>query len=319
MQLMKKEGVLLALVLWILALSAGCSPGSELPTESTLAIAPPINPYQSTTSTPSVPTQTAVIPTEAPLLPSATPFIHQVQPGDTLYGLAIQYNISLDKLVAANLGVDTSLLSIGTELVIPLSEEDDLGIPTPTPYPLQIDLPVCYPSREGDLWCLLLVENDQDQTLENISAAFNLYQRDELVRSQVAIPPLNYLYPGDVLPVSALITDAEENEYQISAVLLTALPSERESPLTEIIDYSIAYSLDNTVATITGSVKVLDTEISDQQIWIAAIGFNNRSPIGIRKWISTDKIEPDTEYTFEIILYSLGPRIDQVQLFSELH
>ena len=284
-----------------------------------MAIAPPLNPYQSTTDTPPAPTATAIIATEAPILPTATPYIHEVQPGDTLYGLAIQYNISLDKLVAANIGVDTSLLSIGTELVIPLSEDDDLGFPTPTPYQLPQELPACYPSREGGLWCLMQIENDRDQTLENISAAYNLYTGDELVRSQIAIPPLNYLYPGQAMPVSALITDTEAGEFQISAVLLTALPSERENPLTEVIDYSITYTQDNSVAKITGLVKVGDTETEDRQIWIAAVGYNNRNPVGIRKWIYEADLQPETEYPFELTLYSLGPRIDQVQIFSELH
>ena len=89
--------------------------------------------------------------------------------------------------------------------------------------------------------------------------------------------------------------------------------------MTEVIDYSITYTLDNSVANITGLVKVGDTETEGRQIWIAAVGYNNRSPVGIRKWIYEADLQPETEYPFEITLYSLGPRIDQVLIFSELH
>jgi LysM repeat protein len=307
------------MILVIIALSTGCNPASDSATESTLAIAPPENPYQAKTNTPVMPTATAVIATEAPLLPTPTPFIHEVQPGDTLYGIAIQYNISIDKLVEANLGVDTSLLSIGTELIIPITDEEDQGAPTPTPYPITIEQAVCYPTRNGDLWCLAMVRNDQDLILENITAAFNIYDGNELIRSQVAITPINYLYPGQSIPVSGLIPDAKEGQYQVSAVLLTALPSEKEEPLVEIIDYTISYSLENSVATISGVIKVNDVEKIDHQIWIAAIGLNQGNPVGIRKWVGEEYAITSKEYPFVINLYSLGPRIDQVQLYSELY
>ncbi len=319
MQHMKKAGTLLALILISNALITGCNPASDAATESTLSIAPPLNPYQAQTDTPVMPTATAVIATEAPLLPTPTPFIHTVQPGDTLYGLALRYNISLDKLVDANRGVDTSLLSIGTELIIPLTEEEDLGAPTPTPYPILINQAACYPTRDGDLWCLAMVTNDQDLVLENITAAFNLYEQNQLVRSQAAITPINYLYPGQSIPVSGLIPDAGEDQYQVSAVLLTALPSELEEILVEINDYSVSYSLENTVARISGVVEVIDVERTDHQIWIVAIGLNQGTPVGIRKWISEDKAVIGTEYSFEISLYSLGPEIDEILLFSELY
>ena len=117
----------------IALLAAGCGEGTTPEVFSTLTIAPPLNPYLSATRTPDqpTPTTTTVAPTTEPLIPSATPFKHTVQPGDTLFGIAIQYNISLDELVSANPGIDTSLLSLGTELNIPSPGEDQGGVPTP--------------------------------------------------------------------------------------------------------------------------------------------------------------------------------------------
>lgn len=317
---MRKKGFNLAWILGILVFLSACASGSQNPPVSTLTIAPPLNPYQAQTSTPINPTATVPLPTDQPLIPTATPFNHTVQPGDTLYGIAIQYNISLDKLVSANPGVDTSLLSIGTHLVIPFSEEDDVSVPTPTPYPLPLTDPVCYSTNDGAIWCYMMVENTQDLVIENISAVFNLYdQKQELIQSVVAIPPLNTLFPEDKIPLAAFINPAQKDQYRITGTLITALPSEWTQPLTSIIDYSINYSQENKAAQISGSVNVLATEVDDNQIWIAAIAFSDGEPVGIRKWISQESVEPETSYIFNIQLYSLGPRIDQILLISELH
>ena len=314
------KGSNLAWILGILVILTACSPGSQNAPISTLTIAPPVNPYQAKTSTPIIPTATVSLPTDQPLIPTATPFSHTIQTGDTLYGIAIQYNISLDKLVSANPGVDTSLLSIGTKLVIPFSEEDELSVPTPTPYPVPFTEPVCYSTKDVGIWCFLLVENTQNLVLENLSASFNLYdQNQELVQSVMAIPPLNTLFPDQKIPLVAFIKPAQVDQYRVTGTLLTALPSERIEPLTAITDYSVKYSQENTVAQISGIVEVLATEVDSNEIWIAAVGFSAGKPVGIRKWASAESVDPETSYPFDIQLYSLGPRIDQVLLLSELH
>ena len=314
------KGSNMAWILGFIVLLTACSPGPQNAPISTLTIAPPVNPYQVKTKTPIIPTATVPLPTDQPLIPTPTPFSHTIQSGDTLYGIAIQYNISLDKLVSANSGVDTSLLTVGTKLVIPFSEEDDLSVPSPTPYPILFTEPVCYSTKDVGIWCFLIAENTQNLVLENISSSFNLYdQNQELVQSVVANPPLNTLFPDQKIPLVAFIKPAQVDQYRVTGTLLTALPSERTENLTAISDYSVQYSQENTVAQISGIVEVLAKEVDSNEIWIAAVGFSDGEPVGIRKWISSEAVDPETSYPFDIQLYSLGPRIDQVMLLSELH
>ena len=314
------KGSNLAWILGIILLLTACSPGPQNAPISTLTIAPPVNPYQAKTSTPIIPTATVPLPTDQPLIPTPTPFSHTIQSGDTLYGIAIQYNISLDKLVSANSGVDTSLLTVGTKLIIPFSEEDELSVPSPTPYPVLFSEPVCYSTKDVGIWCFLIVENTQNLVLENLSSSFNLYdQNQELVQSVVAIPPLNTLFPDQKIPLVAFIKPAQVDQYRVTGTLLTALPSEKTENLTAISDYSVQYSQENTVAQISGIVEVLAKEVDSNEIWIAAVGFSDGEPVGIRKWTSGESVDPETAYPFDIQLYSLGPRIDQVLLLSELH
>lgn len=309
-----------AWILGIIVITTACSSGSNNAPSATLTIAPPQNPYVSETSTPVIPTATIPLPTDQPLIPTATPFSHTIEDGDTLYGIAIQYNVSLDRLVSANPDVDTSMLTIGTQLVIPLSEEDEISFAAPTPYPIPLADPVCYSTKDSGIWCLAIAENTQNMVLENLSAAFNLYDQDqELVQSVVAIPPLNFLFPDQKIPLVAFIKPAQTGQYRVTGTLLTSLPSAGTESETTITDFSVNYSQDNKVAQISGIVEVAATKSASNTIWIAAVGFNAGEPVGIRKWTSSDPVNSETSYPFEIQLYSLGPRIDQVLLLSELH
>jgi LysM repeat protein len=315
LHMMKRVLFLLAILLF----TTSCSSGGAPETSSTLTIAPPINPYQSTTSTPQSPTPTVPVPTSEPLIPTATPFKHAVQPGETLYGIAIEYNISLDQLVLANPGIDTSMLSVGTELVIPLAEEE-LSAPTPTPYPLSQQEAVCYPTQDSGRWCYMLVENDQEIALENISVALNIYNTDqELIQSVIAFPPLNILFPDQSIPVGAWIENPPEDWDQVTASLLTALPADREEPAVEIIDYAVTYSLENRIARVSGTYQIVDLDAPGSQVWIAGVALSDEIPVGMRKWTSSQDLTADTPFSFEFQIYSLGPRIDRVQLLAELH
>ncbi len=317
---MARIGRLMVAALLSVVLISGCGVGSSAAPISTLTIAPPQNPYQSKTSTPASPTATISIPTEQPLLPTATPFKHTIQDGDTLYGIALQYNISLDRLVSANPGVKTSILAIGTELVIPFSEDDDLIVPTPTPYPIPITNPLCYPSRTGGAWCILMAENNQDIVLENITVAINIYDRSQtLVYSFAAISPLNYVFPDQSIPLFVFINTKLPESFQANSVLLTSLPSGDTNQLTEITQQFFQYREDNKIADVSGSVKTIISDPKGKQIWIAAVAFSDGLPVGIRKWISSGDLVTNQEISFDFTLYSLGPGIDKIQLYSELH
>jgi LysM repeat protein len=309
----------LLLLVGFLLICASCKAAVEIESSSTLTIAPPLNPYQSITDTPQIPTATVPLPTAQPLIPTPTPFLHAVEPGETLYGIALKYNITLDDLVLANPGINTSALSIGTELVIPPSE-DDQTVPTPTPFPVSLGEPTCYETQDGGLWCYLLVENDQNLALEDISLAFNFFvDPQELVQSVIAIPPLNLLFPGQSIPAGAWIEDPPEDWTGLTASLLTAFPADIEEPAVEITDYAVTYSQEHTIAEVSGTYEIKDLQAAGSQVWIAGIAFNEDSVAGVRKWASGQDLAAETPYEFEFQIYSLGPRIDQVQLLGELH
>ena len=317
---MKNEVKFLGWMMFALVIASGCQASATTLTNTPQQISPPLTPFQVKTNTPTVTATPIIVPTEQPLFPSPTPFKHVIQPGDTLFWIALKYNISLDRLVSANPDIDTRILTVGNQLNIPFEADEDLSIPTPTPYPVSINTPTCLLTNDGGMWCFSDIHNDQGISLENISAALNLYNdENKLVQSYIAIPPLNYLFPDQTIPLSVFIPPPIPEGYQVTAILITSLPSERDQALTEILAPEIRYNEDRTIAEIAGSVRVEEFTSDENQVWVAAVAYSDGNPVGIRKWISAGKLQPGEDIVFEMNLYSLGPPIDRIQLFSELH
>lgn len=94
---------------------------------------------------PATETSQAVVPTAtqaaAASLPSATPVIHVVQPGDTLTGLALQYDVPAEDILAANQLENPNFLQVGMELIIPVGGVPQVT-PTLTPMPTPTNTPI---------------------------------------------------------------------------------------------------------------------------------------------------------------------------------
>ncbi len=68
------------------------------------------------------------IPTETPTkIPSPTPVTYIVRGGDTMLGIAMDFDVSIDSLMIANRLEDPNALTAGQLLVIPIGDEPPLG------------------------------------------------------------------------------------------------------------------------------------------------------------------------------------------------
>ncbi|MDH4135143.1 MAG: LysM peptidoglycan-binding domain-containing protein, partial [Anaerolineae bacterium] len=79
-------------------------------------------------------------PTPMPGAPTVPPHatevvIHVVQPGEGLLGIALQYDTSVEVIMAANNIADAQLIFAGQELIIPLGTPTPVPTPTPRPTP----------------------------------------------------------------------------------------------------------------------------------------------------------------------------------------
>ncbi len=210
------------LILCALAVS-GCASLTPGP-----ALAPRLLPLPSATSVSvvSAPPATPVIIASPTPLP--TPVTHAVQQGETLIGIAYQYGISVEALQAANPNVQAQFLSIGTALVIPLSEDALQNVPAaglPTPIPVPLSAPACYPLTTGPLYCFVEVRNTAETTLENVTARIVLAGADGLpLASAIASPSVDVIRPGESAALAALFPSAPSGMAAQGADLVSALP-----------------------------------------------------------------------------------------------
>src|SRR3990172_1634448 len=215
--------ILPLLVLTVLALAlAACTPSEPA---STLTPQPTrtgaLKPYTGLASsvTPSPTNAATVTP-----LPSATPTprTHVVRAKEDLWGIALRYGLALEDLLTANPTVAPRFLSIGANLKIPAPlyppTADASNPPLPTPIGMALAAPYCYSAREGGLWCFTTAVNQQEYSIEALSAAIRLYDRSSgEIFSQTAFAPLSLVPPGGTMPLTAYFASPAPLNFDVTA------------------------------------------------------------------------------------------------------
>lgn len=131
---------------------------------SLIYVTPPATP----TNTPLPPPPTATPGPSPTPLPTPTPrpdgaIVHIVQPGDTLFGIALQYGVPMEQIQQLNAGSigPNNLIQVGQELVIAIPS----ATPTPVPPPTQVAEVTATPApAEGGAVCVLAYHDRNGDT-----------------------------------------------------------------------------------------------------------------------------------------------------------
>jgi LysM repeat protein len=249
--------------------------------------------------------------------PTPTPFLHTVTNDDTMLGIAYKYGISLDELQAANPSVDPHYMSVGMQLIIPIGGEIPEVVPTPTAMPVHTEQPQCYQAGDGGVWCIVALRNGTDANLENLSVWIGLYtSQGENVASQVAYAPLNILHPDSTMPLMAYFVPPLPEEFEARSEVISALTVAADDTRyleLQVETETVEINLDGRQAVIRGDVILPEDIPTPSQIWALAVAYDPEGDIiGARKWKSAG------ETHFEITVYSLGGRIDHVEVLTEI-
>lgn len=255
-------------------------------------------------------------------LPTPTPFVYEVQSGDTLSGIAFKFGISLDELVAANPDVSPNSMSIGTKLNVPSNPANPPSASTSTPVPAAVKQIGCYPTADRGMWCFVLVHNDTQSVIENLSAQVTLEDANgDAVGSSPALSPLNILSPDASLPLTVFFPPDVPVDAHPQVQLLTGIhlqpDDERYLPVT----------LHNTLAQIDGSgrnalvsgtVRLPEDVQPAKLVWVAAVAYDEFDRVvGVRRWESTAGIAPGSGLEFAFEVSSLAGRIERVEFVVE--
>lgn len=311
----------------LLGLLAACTPEVTVTPSPTLTASPAITRYVTSTPTP---TPSGMPPTTTPLpSPTPTPVTYAVQKDDDMFGIALRFGVGLPALKTANPKINPYFMGVGTVLVIPVTPgaTNRYGLTatptvTPTPNSIQLGQPVCYPSEDGGLWCIVVARNQQSQAVENLSVAFRLGSKSsDKLSEQTAYTPLNLLPGDDSLPIAVYFPAPAPKEYAVEVQAKGALPLAADDlryPTADILEEKV--SIEGDYALASGKVVLKQSEAKAGEIWVLAVAFGQQDQVvGVRKWESTAVVSNPDEIPFSLNVYSLGPVIQRVELRVEAH
>jgi LysM repeat protein len=309
----------ISIILLCLLILNGCTP-IKTPTLDPTAT---LNPFEDR-PTP-VNTSSSPIPvTVAPLGPTATPFVHIVQQGETLLGIALRYGVTLDDLLLVNPGIDPRILSVGQDLRIPGpgGEPVDMLLPTPTPIPLDLGQVYCYPTTGEYVRCLLKVTNSIDAPVEAVSVQVALFNDSGDLLEQAQASSLTRVIPqSQAIILAASFNLSPGQIFTAQAELISAVqvsnPEERLIEV-ELRELKLEKRTNDRLYQFEGLIELReDQPQGDVDLTIQAFGYNaDGEPIGsnaLQILVDTG----DFPFSFNLSLFSLAEAIEDFELLVE--
>lgn len=319
-----KKLLFILMICGLIPLLVACSAAS--PTETSQADGEShLTPYQTATLTPTITPTPLDQPTQTPKPTiTPTPRIYEVRAGDQLLGIAYAFGITLEDLQAANPDVNPSLMSIGTRLVIPPPRgiTPTVAAPTPTPFDVTVGELDCLPSSTGGLHCFTLVVNERKNAATNLSGEFSLVDASgETVVTRLVALPLTHLESGAKLPFYTYFDRSLVEGRTVRFNLLTATRVKaddlRAYPLTVQLDTTLIAENANS-ATLNGTVMLAGSEIEINQVTLVAVAYDaSGNVIGMRRVEEQASLAAGMTRPFNIQVFSIGGKIDTVEIFAE--
>ncbi len=152
--------------------------------------------------------------------PTPTPVIYVIEAGDTLFGVALEYGVSVEAIQKVNGLENANRLSIGQELIIPLDTDvEDLEpqvvvpvgswlLPTPTPLPLEIAGVGLYQTPVRGVWCMGEVVNTNTNPVTNLKVQVTLLDAEGTsLMTKTTLAAVDYLAEDQRAPFAVLFND----------------------------------------------------------------------------------------------------------------
>ena len=324
MLIMKPGKIIITLALCCV-LAAACQGKTATQKAPAADSAGELTPYFTATVSPTM-TATPINAPTATSLPTLTPTprTYVLKEKDTLWTIAAVNGLTVAELQAANPDLDPYDLKTGVTIYIPAPSgaQQTQMVPSPTAVAVIIHSPECTPSLTGGLYCFAMAENRQGFDVENLVAQFILTDPDTGDRYiQEGLLPLNRLASGVSLPLFTYFAPPVPGTPIVEVQLLSASPVPDTGDVfldIEIIDMTTNISPDGYSASVTGTVKLVNSKKTASQFWVAAVAYDSQGKVvGVRKLNQQAELSKNSTGDFSIYIYSIAGKIDHVDLFGE--
>ena len=260
---------------------------------------------------------TETVPTPAP---TATPIIHVVALGETISSIALHYGVPMDAIIKENPDAKPNAMIVGDELVIPASNSRQAAAVDPSILEnVLISDPDCIKTGDNGLWCAVYVDNQGEETLENIVVTISLRDSDGNVLEERSAPTLmRYTAAGTAIPAVVFLENVPAMYKSATVSLFSALIVETStSPYLTVYVEEKTRTLSGVEAMISGWMRVeVEQEKDRADIWIGAAAFDaDGSIVGVRRLESS--VTTNEEFNFNITVYSSAGSIARVVLYTE--
>jgi LysM repeat protein len=309
----------------LLFLLAGCKNTVPVVTVIVPTVEIDLTRYATETLTPTM-TDTPINAPTATLAPTQTPTprAYAVKDKDTMSVIAFRNGLTLEELKAANPGVDPYLLTVGMTLYIPAPSNISATAqaPTPTAVALGTGAVNCLTSATGGKYCFAVVNNGQEFEVGNISAEFRLTNPvNGEVLTRPATLPAARIGAGSSTVLFAFFAPPVFTNPQVTLQLLTASQAGSATvnpPAVSITDPVVTISDDGLSVAVSGQVSVDAGSADTATVWVTAAAFDaNGRVTGVRRLELADGVMIGSAVPFEMIIYSLGGKIDRVELYTD--
>jgi hypothetical protein len=233
----------------------------------------------------------------------------------------VKYGVSLEALQAANPEVRPEALSVGAVLVIPLAADAAIVqvASAPTPMPVLLSTPACYPLATGALYCFLEAYNAGAVALEAVSARVVLAGTDGLPLAEAAAyPALDIVNPGETIPLAARFPAAPAFVAGVGVVPVSALPlsdaASRDLPL-EVTETGSSHQ--GPAWRVAGQVRNASDRAASAGRLVLVLYDEGSAILGYREWELAGGLAGGEVRQFEIEAFALGGQVARYALLGE--
>lgn len=310
--------------LLLMLLLAGCGQVITLEPTPVPTATPTVNVALMAATAPPTATPAPVTPapTATPTI-TPTPVTHVVSAGESLLGLAQQYNVSVQLLQEANGILDPRTLQIGQELIVP--EEDALDpvaglTPTPTPMPVTVSGVQIVETRLGGLWVMGEIRNSGSGMLERAEggAAFMDAAGNTLLTVTV-LSPLDLVRPGEAAPFALFVERAPADFERYAVYAASAVPGYAGSYYRDLdVRQLEGRPAGNASYAVQGAVFNVGTEEATN-VNVVLTAYNQQDQVIAVRRIATRNsiIPPDGNVKFDATLTPLGGPVARVVALAQ--